>query len=247
MRNKLLATILVMSILLMSISLVSSATPINLFFTGENGLELQSPIPPYQKLEGGGTIAIHVFNKSNGVLISFPDASCKALLVGTNGSGIFSEHLDPHENHFHTFFNSTHLSKKGVYGFTIRCNTSEIGGYYTGYFEVTNTGNANEEGIVIIFFSLLFILICFEMLGLLLWTILHFLELNLDAKSLILNVSSYFALFAFYILQTRFLADEFISDFTLFLVQVGAVTTVIIPLIGFVVCYIKQNMKGDHN
>jgi len=38
------------------------------------------------------------------------------------------------------------------------------------------------------------------------------------------------------------------TDFSLFLIEVGAVTAVIIPIIGFAISYIKQNMKkGDHN
>jgi len=155
---------------------------------------------------------------------------------------------------------SCYWNYNGVHNETIDCVGGKIRLPATeGNYNLTvsdNTGDSKTvsvnldypDGFIIIFFSFIFIFICFEMLGLLLWTLLHFLEINIDARDLILNVSSYFGIWAFYILGLEFLGNPFISDFTLFLIEVGAITTVLIPIIGFVISYIKQNTtKGDRN
>lgn len=155
---------------------------------------------------------------------------------------------------------SCYWSYNNVHNETLPCSGGKIrlpateGNYNltvsddTGDSKTVSVNLAFPNGFVIIFFSFIFIFICFEMLGLLLWTLLHFIEINIDAKDLILNVSSYFGVWAFYILGLEFLGNPFISDFTLFLIEVGAITTVLIPIIGFVISYIKQNTtKGDKN
>jgi hypothetical protein len=86
------------------------------------------------------------------------------------------------------------------------------------------------------------------MLGLLIWTILHFIEINIDGKDLILNVSSYLGLWAIYILGIEYLGYSFYNSFLLVLIEIGAITTIIIPIAGFAISYIKNNMPtGDHN
>lgn len=150
-------------------------------------------------------------------------------------------------------YNNVHNESIACSGGKIRLPTVE--GNYSIYVS-DDTGDSKNisvslvypNGFVIIFFNFVFIFICFEMLGLLLWTLLHFIEINIDAKDLILNISSYFGVWAFYILGLEYLGNPFISDFTLFLIEVGAITTVLIPIIGFVVSYVKQNTtKGDRN
>jgi|TARA_B100000315_G_scaffold136036_1_gene125323 hypothetical protein len=121
-------------------------------------------------------------------------------------------------------------------------------GYDKTSYLITTNGKALPSGIVIALFTLIIIFIVVELLGLLIWTILHFIEINIDAKDLILNVSSYLGLWIVYILAIEYLGNSFINSFLLTLIEIGAVTTMIIPLSGFVISYIKQNMKtGDHN
>lgn len=151
-------------------------------------------------------------------------------------------------------YNGVHnYTLSGCEGDKIRLPNSE-GNYnititdQTGDYKNVEVNLDYPNGFIIIFFSGLFIILCFEMLGLLLWTLLSFIELNIDAKDLILNISSYFALWAFYILGLDYYGNTFVSNFSLFLIEIGAVTMVIIPIIGFVVSFIKQNTtKGDHN
>jgi|TARA_R100000750_G_scaffold62739_1_gene57748 hypothetical protein len=124
----------------------------------------------------------------------------------------------------------------------------ENGSYDKTSYLITTNGNDPPSGIVIAFFSILFIFIVVEMLGLLIWTILHFIEINIDGKDLILNVSSYLGLWAIYILGIEYLGYSFYNSFLLVLIEIGAITTIIIPIAGFAISYIKNNMPtGDHN
>ncbi len=122
------------------------------------------------------------------------------------------------------------------------------GSYDNTSYEITTNGKPSPSGFVIVLFSLLFIFIVVTLLTLLMRTILLFIELNIEAKDLIFNFSSYFGLWAIYILGIEYLGNAFINSFLLFLIEVGAITTILVPLIGFVISFIKQKMpKGDHN
>ena len=234
---------------LVILPLISSAPPITNVNT-EQGLEIFYPQFEAVKQDVGFNLNIQVSNITNGFPLLNTGVSCKLHLYDLAGNHTFeSGILDKDGNGYDhsVFINGGNFSDEGQHAFYIWCNTTNFGGEVKGTFQVNKTG-VIPDGIVIVLFSLLFIIVCFELLGLLLWTILHFIELNLDAKDLILNVSSYFALFAVYVLQLRFVGDVFMSDFLLFLLEMGAVTTVLIPIIGFAVSFIKQNMKtGDYN
>lgn len=157
----------------------------------------------------------------------------------------------------------TNLSSEYYYNYTF-CNTTILGDYMiithydedgiypyseTNFFQVTTNGNPLPSGAVIIFFNLLFIIIISGLLYLLLYTIFHFIALDFDAKDMIINLSSYFAVFTIYILGMEYLGNQFINDFLLTLIEIGAVTTFLLPIIAFIVCFMKQKMefkKGDN-
>lgn len=239
--------VVILFTLLVILPFISSAPPVTVVSTGDNSLELKTPPINCLKENENFEFEIHVYNKSTGFPLT-SGVSCYLHLYNSSGKHIY-EGFDSTISHDfdYSFDVAGGNFTKETRGYVVACNTSTQGGFADIHLDVNKSG-ADPDGITKALFSLLFIFICFEMLGLLLWTILHFLELNLDAKDLILNVSSYFALFAIYILQLRFVGDIFMSDFLVFLLEVGALTTVLLPIIGFVVSYIKQNMKkGDHN
>ena len=245
-----------MSVILVSPT-VSAKAPAVQVQTILDGYTIKYPIFGTIKQNQDFSFYFHIFNMSSGLPVGADygqgeTINCTFHLYNISGDHIVNSAVPYHPedayNEWGITIDKGNFTELGIYSYLLWCNSTYFGGFDSVQIEVTETGNILPEGVIIIFFSLLFILLCFEMLGLLLWTILHLLELNLDAKDLILNVSSYFALFAFYILQTRFLEDKFMSDFLVFLLEIGAVTTVLIPIIGFVISYIKQNMKGgDHN
>ena len=111
------------------------------------------------------------------------------------------------------------------------------------HLDITPNGKPTPSGAVIVFFNFLFIVIVAGLLSLLLYTVFHFIALDFDARDLIMNISSYFTVFAIYILSREYLGNKFINDFMIFLIDVGALATVVLPIIAFVVCFIKAGLE----
>jgi hypothetical protein len=245
--SKLLMLCLFVSVIIVSAGLVSAKQPIIAGGDPTVGFDIKFP-PQFTFLDNQDTeLDFHVYNATTGLPIS-SGIGCYLHLYSSSGDHIYEGYDDTVSHNFDYSFdiNGGNFTRETT-GYLIQCNNSQAGGWEEVGILVNRSGY-NPDGIMISFFSFLFILVCFEMLGLLLWTILHFLEMNIDVKDLILNISSYFALFAFYILQKRFIGDVFMGDFTLFLLEAGALTAVIIPLIGFILSYFRQNLDtGDKN
>jgi len=62
---------------------------------------------------------------------------------------------------------------------------------------------------------------------------------------LIFNISTYFVIFIVYILGEQYLGNTFINDFLVWMIGVGAVTTVILPIIAFVLAIVKGELKSN--
>jgi len=174
-------------------------------------------------------------------------ATCNITVVYPNGSIMVNNQLMTNNGAYHSYSlpdNSTtswELFRAPVY-----CIDGSENGDNTITFYITENGKEPPEGITVIFFGIIFIIIIAGMLGLLLYTIFHFINVDLDAWDLIYNFSAYFSLFVVYILALEYLGNAFINSFLLFLIEVGAVTTILIPLIGFVVSFIKiHTVKED--
>jgi len=113
------------------------------------------------------------------------------------------------------------------------------------YFDVTNNGRPSPSGGTINLFVIIFLIVVGSMLGLLLYTIFHLIQWDFDAKDLIFNVSLYFVIFAAYILSKTYLGNSFVDEFLVWLIGVGALTMVILPIIAFFISYVKGGLKGN--
>jgi len=114
-------------------------------------------------------------------------------------------------------------------------------------FEITESGYEKPDGVVIVLFTILFLIILCGMVWLLLYTIFHFIQLDFDAKDLTYNLSAYFFLWGVYALGKYYIGNELINNILLWMIEVGAVTAVIVPLCAFVISYIKgglEDVKG---
>lgn len=149
---------LIFLILIFSIS-VSAAPPITSEFVGDIGLDIQANIFDYYKTNTAAELHIHVFNISNGVLLSNDTTSCEVELTNGTGGVILSGTPVADDNHFKMSRNSSIVTEEGIYGVSIVCNSSGIAGFKTHFFEATSTGNATPENFVI--FQGLFIFIIF--------------------------------------------------------------------------------------
>ena len=111
-------------------------------------------------------------------------------------------------------------------------------------YDITYNGKPDPSGSVNVFFSLLFLIIVGGMLSLLFLTIFRMVTWDFNVKDLVLNISSYFVVFATYILSKFYLGNEFIDGFLVWLIGVGAVTMVILPIIAFVITMMRRELNG---
>jgi len=114
---------------------------------------------------------------------------------------------------------------------------------FVTYFEVTGTGKESASGIVIVFFSIIFILIFF--FGLLyffisLERVMHF---DMDLIDTIIMMGAYLSMWIFYYLSQEYLSNLVINNLLELAIDVGAVTHVFLPLVGFMVSFIMTQLK----
>ena len=134
------------------ISVVSAVAPVTTIFTGEEGFEIQVLSPQYMKLNEAVHLQFHVYNKSNGeVLTNDTPISCQSQLV-YRGIEIGSEFAIPIDHHFTVDYNTNNISNLGPYGYVIHCNGSMLGGFYSGGFTATPEGRGPRVGFFIIIF-----------------------------------------------------------------------------------------------
>jgi len=117
----------------------------------------------------------------------------------------------------------------------------------TGFFTYSVTTNGNElpTAGVIVLFTIIFLIIIGGLISLLMFTIFHMIQWDFDGKDLVYNVSLYLATFAAYILSKEYLGNAFINEILVWLISIGAVTTIILPIIAFIMSYIKGGLESN--
>ena len=101
-------------------------------------------------------------------------------------------------------------------------------------FEITVNGKEPPSGIVIVVFSLLFLVVLGTLIGLLIYNLGHLAEKDFDVKDLIYNLSAYFILWGIYLLGKEYLGNTFTNDFLEWTIGITAFTNVILPIILFI-------------
>jgi len=140
-------------------------------FTGDTGISIQAPTMPYMRIGAAGELAIHLFNVTNGKLLTpnNTDIECSAALMWPNGSNLLIiKQATHHDDHYKLYFSENNITREGFYGFTIHCNNSHTGGYLTDYFRATTTGeevtttvDSEDELLLYFVFALSILLLAF--------------------------------------------------------------------------------------
>ena len=160
-----------------------------------------------------------------------------------NGTSIvYNSAMDKEDIHYSYAYSP---QDEGRYFFSVKGDKDGSVSTECFYFDVTNNGKPSPEGGTINLFVIIFLIVVGSMLGLLLYTIFHLIQWDFDAKDLIVNVSSYFVIFAAYILSKTYLGNSFVDDFLVWLIGVGALTMVILPIVAFFISYVKGGLKGN--
>lgn len=164
-------------------------------------------------------------------------AECNMSIQYPNGSHLINngEMTNLNNGEFNYTLNSTQTTILGEYDWVAFCcdGSNCAAGYDT--FKITENGKESPSGVVIVLFSILFLGILASLITLILYTLAHFVEKDFDMKDLIFNLSAYFVLWGIYILGKEYVGNYFINTFLEWLIGVGALTNVIIPMIIFIV------------
>lgn len=137
--------LLLMFILLAILPLINAVPPVMTEFKGTEGLDVEANFQEYYKINEGAEISIFVFNKSNGDKIFYPDATCAVELTDRNGTKIMSGTATPDGEHFQMIRPASVVSESGSYAITVVCNTSNLAGYKTAFFEANILGIAYTQ------------------------------------------------------------------------------------------------------
>lgn len=115
-------------------------------------------------------------------------------------------------------------------------------------FYITENGREEPEGIVIVVFAGVFLVVLMFATVSLLKMIGHWVDLEVDIIDASLAMSLYFIVLALYYLSRYYLGNVLINDILLMAVRVGGVTHVIVPLTAFVTSLIFNPFrKGANN
>ena len=169
-------------IFLMGITFVSAVPPVTTEFVGSIGLDVEANLQDYYRINEGAEIHIFVFNKSDGGKVISPTVTCQVELTNRNGTVLLEGFATADGDHFHMTRNASVVTIAGSYAVTIVCNTSEIAGYKTGFFEATEGGIGLDQSRSHLIIGLLAILV-------------FLLFLSLYA---VFNVENYIGKFAMY-------------------------------------------------
>lgn len=158
-------TPIVFFILLLCMASLVCAVKITQVSTSTAGYELI--YPKYFAVEQNKefNLHVHLFNSSNGVVITNSSASCYVHLYNHNGAHTLEDEMgfDSNGQEFKYDIAAGNFSKLGEHSYIMWCNDSMHGGFISGNFEVTPTGKESDTDttaslaavIFIIFISLL--------------------------------------------------------------------------------------------
>lgn len=160
-------------------------------------------------------------------------------IISPNGTIIESDLIMSTVNSIEYNYTFCASNESGDYTVNGYSNPDGIRTVWANDFKITLNGNPEPEGITIVFFSIIYVILLCLYVGVLMYTVFHFVMMDFDAKDLILNVCLYLSTFALYILGSNFFGNEFFDTMMLWMISVGSITTMIVPISAFIVSYFK--------
>ena len=115
--------------------------------TGDETLELRNPTVNYIKQNLDGVkLHIHLFNRSNGLIINNNSADCYVHIYNIRGGHILEKEMgfeynpDNTGGEFELSIGPGNFSEIGQHSFIVHCNTSSQGGFTSSSFVITEDG-----------------------------------------------------------------------------------------------------------
>lgn len=126
---------------LVALPFVSSAqdviqTNINI----DTGYEIQYPKYDFIKQDYSFKLHTHLFNKSDGLPLHNDITVCQLHLYNTTGDHTFQGIMDYEHPEFEVYIDGANFTDLGEHAYTLWCNSSVLGGFVSGIFQVTLSG-----------------------------------------------------------------------------------------------------------
>ena len=223
---------IILSILIL-VPTISAAPPIQTNLNIEQGLEIQ--IPPINTLKQNAPFEFqfHVFNKSDGLMVSNDTTTCKFHLYNRTGGEVIGVDLGMAANliDWQITVTEDNFSNIGFMAYIVQCNTTSLGGFMGVPLEITETGESEDtsffvrEGLklflifILVSLSVTFYILSFQREGIIGEIIYKFIS---AAFSVI--VAIYLATDGLPIIANTFLRDSLIVIITSFALYVLAET-----------------------
>jgi len=141
--------LLVFCIILLVIPLVVAPPPLSTIFSGDTGLNIEVNIMPVYKHGEARYSIIHVFNQTNGFMFNNTTSNieCRVYLRDSQGFEIMEVEAVVHGEHWDLNGTGGGANPVGMYAWTVRCidRVQELGGYTSGYFEITKSGLIEDK------------------------------------------------------------------------------------------------------
>jgi len=217
-------------LLLISIFLfpLINAAPPQTSTNTEIGYEIQYPKYEYAKQGSNFTLHTHLFNKSTGMpLMDYENIGCVLHLYFPNGSHSMKAEMDFDEVEWEISISEGNFSNIGPHAYIIYCNSTEFGGFASGVFETTPTGQpplGAGEGLVFLGSILLLIIISLFFCYLGIRTKQGMLQVSMISFSVLILVFALgFILQAYQSLMAGYpsIVSNFSTAYTLFIILVG--------------------------
>ena len=238
--------ILFIFLLVLLLGTVAAVPPFQTSTGSDVGLILRTPVVETLKVNETIKSHMHIFNQTNDVPI-IPSATigCTAHIYNNIGSHLVEQDyaIDGNGLEYALTILGTNFSEAGMYSFIIWCNSTEVGGFVSGGFDVTASGYDKPDSILQVIFFAFFLLILFGMIFSFLRVLGFWKDLNVDVLDFAGSLGIYMVLFAFAYFCKAYLGDPVINDLLSIMIVVGGVTHVFAPAAAFAASLILNPLK----
>lgn len=147
-------------VFILLVPIIYSVKPTQVF-TGDTGIEIRIPPAEFVPQNMDAQLNVQIYNLSDGHFITNESADCFFNLFNRSGHHQFDSQFEYDSVHddFQLDVGAGNFSVLGFHSFLIECNMTHFGGFVSGGFEVTKTGNEEifngTSSIMVIVFVLL--------------------------------------------------------------------------------------------
>lgn len=224
------------------IRIVSAIPPVTTVQNFPEGYVIIESEKDYIKLNTPYTYNFFVYNSTNGILMNNDTIYCTFYLANRTGHILFVQNTTYNSGYWYVKISSSNFTTNGVYPYGVSCHDTQ-GGAISGLLEVTTNGKEPPSGIVIVIFTLVFILIFYFGLFYFFRALEKFATLEMDFQDTIILIGTYLSMWIFYYFCLEYLGNSFVNEILEITITIGALTHVFLPLVGFMVAFIMATLK----